>query len=259
MLIDGTEYRLHDGHGALLLGHAHLRWLPPSEQVSRARTTRCPFARGRVAEQSFRCPLRREVRFTASGTERMLAAVAEQRRAGSLVKLQDHFHGWSDAVSPTSMPRATPNAGRRPRRARASDHRGPHDDPAARADSPWRCARDHGAVRRPLRPAAAARSFIARPDRCTATAPCSSSRVVTGFRIPRAACRRARDHPDISVLASHGGGLPSAPLPGSRTCSTARDDVAIPELQRQPAQRSRESRRCAWSPMEPSGTAEAYR
>ena len=105
-LVDGREvvdYTM--GHGALLLGHAHPA-VVEAVQTQVARGTHYGAASplevewaeliaGLVASVD-------EVRFTASGTEAgMLAARLARDATGRdlLLKLDDHFHGWYDAVS----------------------------------------------------------------------------------------------------------------------------------------------------------------
>src|SRR5579864_3769454 len=106
-LIDGTElidYTM--GHGALLLGHAHpavVRAL--AGQLSRG--THYGAANPLEVEWAEMIaslvPSAEKVRFTASGTEAVMLALRVARAATGrdrIVKLQDHFHGWSDVVSP---------------------------------------------------------------------------------------------------------------------------------------------------------------
>ncbi len=106
-LIDGTElidYTM--GHGALLLGHAHPAVVEAvREQV--ARGTHYGAAHPLEVEWAEMItslvPSAEKVRFTASGTEAAMLALRVARaatRRDRIVKLQDHFHGWSDAVSP---------------------------------------------------------------------------------------------------------------------------------------------------------------
>ena len=106
-LIDGTElidYTM--GHGALLLGHAHPVVVEAvQEQVSRG--THYGAAHPLEVEWAERIvslvPSAEKVRFTASGTEAVMLALRVARAATGrdrIVKLQEHFHGWSDAVSP---------------------------------------------------------------------------------------------------------------------------------------------------------------
>jgi glutamate-1-semialdehyde 2,1-aminomutase len=106
-LIDGTElidYTM--GHGALLLGHAHPAVVEAvREQVSRG--THYGAAHPLEVEWAeliaSLVPSAEKVRFTASGTEAVMLALRVARAATGrdrIVKLQEHFHGWSDAVTP---------------------------------------------------------------------------------------------------------------------------------------------------------------
>ncbi len=106
-LIDGTElidYTM--GHGALLLGHAH----PVVVQALRdqvAQGTHYGAAHPLEVEWAEQIvslvPSAEKVRFTASGTEAAMLSLRVARAATGrdrIVKLQEHFHGWSDAVTP---------------------------------------------------------------------------------------------------------------------------------------------------------------
>ena len=140
-----------------------------------------------------------------------------------IVKLQEHFHGWSDAVSPyldadghTRTPAGVPETlGALTTVVRA-------DDPAeleADARRRRRRGRDHGAVRRALRPAPArSRSFIAAARAaCTATGTVLIfDEVVTGFRVSPGGMQAVLGiTPDISVLGKvMAGGLPSGAVAG---------------------------------------------
>jgi glutamate-1-semialdehyde 2,1-aminomutase len=106
-LIDGTEmidYTM--GHGALLLGHAYPSVVAAlREQMSRgthygaAHPLEVEWAESIVSM----VPSAEKVRFTASGTEAAMLALRVARVATGrdrIVKLQEHFHGWSDVVSP---------------------------------------------------------------------------------------------------------------------------------------------------------------
>lgn len=105
-LVDGSElidYTM--GHGALLLGHAHPAVVAAvCAQVSRG----THYGAGHPLEVEWAeliCSMVAsvdEVRFTASGTEAAMLALRVARAATGrdvIVKLDDHFHGWSDAVS----------------------------------------------------------------------------------------------------------------------------------------------------------------
>jgi glutamate-1-semialdehyde 2,1-aminomutase len=105
-LIDGTElidYTM--GHGALLLGHAH----PAVVEAVREQVTRgTHYGAAHPLEVEWAelitalVPSAEKVRFTASGTEAVMLALRVARVASGrdrIVKLEDHFHGWSDVVS----------------------------------------------------------------------------------------------------------------------------------------------------------------
>ncbi len=105
-LVDGRElvdYTM--GHGALLLGHAHPAIV---EAVQRQVGDGTHFGARHALEVEWAeliCSLVEsvdEVRFTASGTEAAMLALRVARAATGRVvvlKLDHHFHGWSDAVS----------------------------------------------------------------------------------------------------------------------------------------------------------------
>ena len=228
-LIDGTElidYTM--GHGALLLGHA-----PPAvvaavqEQVSRG--THYGAAHPLEVEWAEQIvslvPSAEKVRFTASGTEAVMLALRVARAATGrdrIVKLQDHFHGWSDAVSPyldadgnTRTPIGVPEAlGLLTTVVRS-------DDPAdlvatlGRADVAAVIVEPSGAHygQLPLDP-----SFIAAARAaCTATGTVLIfDEVVTGFRVSTGGMQVVLGiTPDISVLGKvMAGGLPAGAVAG---------------------------------------------
>jgi glutamate-1-semialdehyde 2,1-aminomutase len=105
-LVDGRElidYTM--GHGALLLGHAH----PAIVQAVRdqvARGTHYGASHPLEIEWaeliSALVPSAEQLRFTQSGTEAAMLGLRVARAATGrevVVKLHEHFHGWSDAVS----------------------------------------------------------------------------------------------------------------------------------------------------------------
>lgn len=105
-LVDGRDlidYTM--GHGALLLGHAHPAVVAAvREQVARG----THYGAGHPLEVEWAeriCAMVAsvdEVRFTQSGTEAAMLALRVARAATGrdlVVKLAEHFHGWSDAVS----------------------------------------------------------------------------------------------------------------------------------------------------------------
>jgi glutamate-1-semialdehyde 2,1-aminomutase len=104
-LVDGRElvdYTM--GHGALLLGHGHPAVI---EAVSRQLERGTHFGAASALEVSWAELIAtlvasvERVRFTASGTEATMLALRLARAATGrdvVVKLDDHFHGWYDAV-----------------------------------------------------------------------------------------------------------------------------------------------------------------
>ena len=118
-LVDGRElvdYTM--GHGALLLGHAHPAVVSAvQEQV--AKGTHYGAAHPlevQWAEMIARLvPSAQQLRFTASGTEAAMLALRIARAftgRSVIAKLDDHFHGWSDAVSVDLDPGGRPAAQR---------------------------------------------------------------------------------------------------------------------------------------------------
>jgi glutamate-1-semialdehyde 2,1-aminomutase len=228
-LIDGTElidYTM--GHGALLLGHAHPAVVEAvREQVSRG--THYGAAHPLEVEWAeliaSLVPSAEKVRFTASGTEAVMLALRVARAATGrdrIVKLQEHFHGWSDAVSPyldadgrTRTPVGVPEAlGVLTTVVRTDD---PADLEAllARGDIAAVIMEPSGAHygQLPLEP-----SFIS-----AARAACTATRtmlvfdeVVTGFRVSPGGMQSVLGiTPDISVLGKvMAGGLPSGAIAG---------------------------------------------
>ncbi len=228
-LIDGTElidYTM--GHGALLLGHAPLAVVEAiREQVGNG--THYGAAHPLEVEWAelitSLVPSAEKVRFTASGTEAvMLALRVAQVATGRdrIVKLQDHFHGWSDVVSPyldadgtTRTPVGVPEA------LGELTHVVPADDPAAllaelaRGDVAAVIMEASGAHygQIPLDPdfIAAARAA------CTATGTLLVfDEVVTGFRVAPGGMQAVLGIiPDISVLGKvMAGGLPAGAVAG---------------------------------------------
>jgi len=106
-LVDGTElidYTM--GHGALILGHAHPVVVEAIREQA-ARGTHYGAASPLEVEWAelitSMLPSAEKVRFTQSGTEAAMLALRVARAATGrdrVVKLQEHFHGWSDVVTP---------------------------------------------------------------------------------------------------------------------------------------------------------------
>jgi glutamate-1-semialdehyde 2,1-aminomutase len=228
-LIDGTElidYTM--GHGALLLGHAHPA-VVRAVQDQASRGTHYGAAHPLEVEWAERIvslvPSAEKVRFTASGTEAVMLALRVARAATGrdrIVKLQDHFHGWSDAVSPyldadgnTRTPVGVPEAlGALTTVVRPVDPTD-LDTTVARGDVAAVIMEASGAHygQIPLDP-----SFIA-----AARAACTAAgtvlvfdEVVTGFRISPGGMQAVLGiTPDISVLGKvMAGGLPSGAVAG---------------------------------------------
>jgi glutamate-1-semialdehyde 2,1-aminomutase len=228
-LIDGTElidYTM--GHGALLLGHAHPAVVAAvQEQVSRG--THYGAAHPLEVEWAEQIvslvPSAEKVRFTASGTEAVMLALRVARAATGrdrIVKLQDHFHGWSDVVSPyldaegqTHTPVGVPEALGLLTSVVRTDDPGDLEATLASGDVAAVIMEPSGAHygQVPLDPA-----FIA-----AARAACTASgtvlvfdEVVTGFRVsPGGMQAELGITPDISVLGKvMAGGLPSGAVAG---------------------------------------------
>ncbi len=228
-LIDGTElidYTM--GHGALLLGHAHPAVVAAvQDQVSRG--THYGAAHPLEVEWAEQIvslvPSAEKVRFTASGTEAVMLALRVARAATGrdrIVKLAEHFHGWSDAVTPyldaegnTRTPVGVPHAlGLLTTVVRSDDPADleaelSHGDVAAVIMEP--SGAHYGQL--PL-----GRSFIsAARSACTATGTVLVfDEVVTGFRVSPGGMQAVLEiTPDISVLGKvMAGGLPSGAVAG---------------------------------------------
>ena len=188
-----------------------------------------------------------------------------------IVKLQEHFHGWSDVVSPyldadghdPNAARACPRrSGRSPRWCRADDPAGSRSGARTRR----RRGRDHGAVRRALRPAPARPVFHRRCSRrvhrhrhrCS-----SSTRWSPDSASPLAACRRCSGSSRTSASSARSwpAVCPRAPLPDAPTCSScSRPRSPIPGRSTQTRSAPpRESQRSGWSPTAcPQRTADDY-
>jgi glutamate-1-semialdehyde 2,1-aminomutase len=105
-LVDGRElidYTM--GHGALLLGHAHSAVVQAvRDQVARGTHYGAshPLEIEWAELISELVPSAEQLRFTQSGTEAAMLALRVARAATGrevVVKLHEHFHGWSDPVS----------------------------------------------------------------------------------------------------------------------------------------------------------------
>jgi glutamate-1-semialdehyde 2,1-aminomutase len=228
-LIDGTElvdYTM--GHGALLLGHAHPAVVEAvREQVGRG----THYGAAHPLEVDWAelitslVPSAEKVRFTASGTEAGMLALRVARAATGrdrIVKLVEHFHGWSDVVSAyldsDGLPRTPPGV---PHAIGDLTTVVPADDPTPLEDAVQRG--DVAAVilepsgahygRLPLDP-----SFVsAARAACTATGTLLVfDEVVTGFRVAPGGMQSVLGiTPDLSVLGKvMAGGLPGGAVAG---------------------------------------------
>jgi glutamate-1-semialdehyde 2,1-aminomutase len=228
-LIDGTElidYTM--GHGALLLGHAH----PAVVQAVRDQASRgTHYGAAHPLEVAWAeqivslVPSAEKVRFTASGTEAVMLALRVARAATGrdrIVTLREHFHGWSDAVSPfldadgrTRTPLGVPEALTALTTVVGTDNPADLAATLARGDVAAVIMEASGAHygQLPLDP-----SFIE-----TARTACSAAgtvlvfdEVVTGFRISPGGMQSVLGiTPDISVLGKvMAGGLPSGAVAG---------------------------------------------
>jgi len=228
-LIDGTElidYTM--GHGALLLGHAHPAVVEAvREQVSRG--THYGAAHPLEVEWAeliaSLVPSAEKVRFTASGTEAVMLALRVARAATGrdrIVKLQEHFHGWSDAVSPyldadgrTRTPVGVPEALGALTTVVRSDDPADLEAMLARGDVAAVIMEPSGAHygQLPLEPSFISAARVA----CTATGTVLVfDEVVTGFRVSPGGMQSVLGiTPDISVLGKvMAGGLPSGAIAG---------------------------------------------
>jgi glutamate-1-semialdehyde 2,1-aminomutase len=228
-LVDGTElidYTM--GHGALLLGHAH----PKVVEAVREQVTRgTHYGAAHPLEVEWAelitrlVPSADKVRFTASGTEAVMLALRVARAATGrdrIVKLDEHFHGWSDVVSAfigddgtTRTPVGVPQV------LGALTTVVPADDPArleaaiAMGDVAAVILEPSGAHygRIPIDPA-----FIrAARDACSATGTVLVfDEVVTGFRVSPGGMQQVLGiTPDLSVLGKvMAGGLPGGAVAG---------------------------------------------
>jgi len=104
--VDGNEYVDYVmGHGALLLGHSHPA-VTEAAAVQLARGTHYGASHeGEIAwaeEVARLVPSAEVVRFTSSGTEATLMAIRLARSSTgreTIVKFENHFHGWHDYVA----------------------------------------------------------------------------------------------------------------------------------------------------------------
>ncbi len=229
-LVDGRElvdYTM--GHGALLLGHAHPEVV---EAVRRQVGDGTHYGAGHPLEVEWAeriCSLVdavEQVRFTASGTEAAMLALRVARAATGrdvVVKLDGHFHGWSDAVSVNMLdgrPTAAPGV---PSLQTETTRLVPDGDLEAlrRALAPGDVAAliveasgaHYGRVQLPDCWVAAAFAECRRAGVVTV-----ADEVVTGFRVAPGGMQSLLGvRPDLSVFGKvMAGGLPGGALGGRR-------------------------------------------
>jgi glutamate-1-semialdehyde 2,1-aminomutase len=111
--VDGNEYVDYVmGHGALFMGHAHPEITAAVVEQAQKGTHyganhRLELEWGKLVKEIV--PSAEEVRFTSSGTEATLMAIRLARAytgRDKLLKFDQHFHGWHDAVSGVRAPEA---------------------------------------------------------------------------------------------------------------------------------------------------------
>jgi glutamate-1-semialdehyde 2,1-aminomutase len=109
--VDGNEYVDYVmGHGALFMGHAHPEITAAVIEQAQKGTHyganhRLELEWGKLVRQIV--PSAEEVRFTSSGTEATLMAIRLARAytgRDRILKFDQHFHGWHDAVVGTRAP-----------------------------------------------------------------------------------------------------------------------------------------------------------
>ncbi|MEA2618932.1 MAG: glutamate-semialdehyde -aminomutase [Chloroflexota bacterium] len=239
-LVDGRElvdYTM--GHGALLLGHAHPAVVDAVERQLRRGTH---FGAGSRLEVEWAerivdaVPSVERVRFTSSGTEATMLALRLARAAPGrdrVVKVAEHFHGWSDPLvaglgraGGTALPSGVPRAVGDTVRVL------PSLEPAAVA-----AALAGGDVAALILEASGARfGWIPLPPEQVVEAArlCRESgtllvvdEVVTGFRVGRDGMQgRLGVRPDLSAFAKViGGGLPGGAVGGR---AEVMDLLAVP-------------------------------
>jgi glutamate-1-semialdehyde 2,1-aminomutase len=225
--VDGN--RLIDywqGHGALLLGHAHPTVVEAVQrQVARGThygaNDRLEITWAELVKRCF--PHIEQLRFTASGTEAtMLALRLARAYAGhpTVIRLAGHFHGWHDMLAQGAEATATLPAGVLPSVAAATVVMPPDLDGLERVAA---TRDDLAAVI--LEPSGASYGIQALPDSFLRGLRelCSErglllicDEVVTGFRIaPGGVQERAGVEADLTCLAKIlAGGLPGGAVGG---------------------------------------------
>jgi glutamate-1-semialdehyde 2,1-aminomutase len=137
--VDGNEYIDYVmGHGALLLGHAHPQITDAIVEQAKKGTHyganhRLEIEWGSLVQEIV--PSAQEVRFTSSGTEATLMALRLARAytgRDRVLKFDQHFHGWHDAVAgPRSPEEESPHSPGVPASVSANTYCVPQGDFAA--------------------------------------------------------------------------------------------------------------------------------
>ena len=229
--VDGNEYVDYvSGHGALLLGHGRAEVIQAvSEQLQRG----THYGASHALEIEWGDWVRRlipsaeRVRFTSSGTEAVQMAVRLARAFTGrdlLIKFDQHFHGWSDAVNASqSAGMEQPASAGVPGVVAGCQLILPQNDPAALARTLEQRAGEVAAVI--LEPTGAAMgavpidpAFLHEVRELTARTGTLLifDEVVTGFRVaPGGAQAYYGVTPDLTTLAKVlAGGLPGGAVAG---------------------------------------------
>lgn len=227
--VDGNEYVDYVmGHGALFMGHAHPEITAAVVEQARKGTHyganhELELRWGRLIQELV--PSAETVRFTSSGTEATLMALRLARAytgRDRVLKFDDHFHGWHDAVAGSRQPEEeSPHSAGVPGAVSANTLSVPQGDIAAvearlaqgdvAAVIIEPTGRHWGDL--PLRP-----EFLAALREVTEqhNTVLIFDEVVTGFRIsPGGAQQRYGVTPDLTTLAKIvAGGLPGGAVAG---------------------------------------------
>jgi glutamate-1-semialdehyde 2,1-aminomutase len=227
--VDGNEYVDYVmGHGALFMGHAHPEITAAVIEQAQKGTHyganhRLELEWGKLVRQIV--PSAEEVRFTSSGTEATLMAIRLARAytgRDRILKFDQHFHGWHDAVVGTRAPESdNPHAAGVPAGTAGNTISVPQNDiviveeKLAAGDVAAVILEPTGASwgTLPLRAGflAALRETTRRHDTVLIF-----DEVVTGFRVaPGGAQQRYGVTPDVTTLAKIlAGGLPGGAVAG---------------------------------------------
>jgi glutamate-1-semialdehyde 2,1-aminomutase len=228
--VDGNEYVDYVmGHGALFMGHAHPEITAAVIEQAQKGTHyganhRLELEWGKLVRQIV--PSAEEVRFTSSGTEATLMAIRLARAytgRDRILKFDQHFHGWHDAVVGTRAPESdNPHAAGVPAGTAGNTISVPQNDitiveeKLATGDVAAVILEPTGASwgTLPLRNGllAALRETTRRHDTVLIF-----DEVVTGFRVaPGGAQQRYGVTPDVTTMAKIlAGGLPGGAVAGN--------------------------------------------